>query len=71
MDANQAQQKSKKQSQWVTLDPFSLVRAAESSFYELDQSEREKIEGPIGEVLRRFEQQSRATLGSTVIPTSK
>lgn len=66
MDVNTATQKSQEYQKWAQVDPFTLVQAAESSLFEISSNERSKLEGPISEVIRRFGQQSRAALGSTL-----
>lgn len=57
------QQKSKEKQVWAGMDPVTLVSAAREGLYDLTPEQRQTLEGPIEEVLNRFDQQTRAALG--------
>lgn len=73
MDVQQAQKQSKQRAQWATCDPFTLVAAAKETLYgEIQQNSNggsDQIH-PLEEVLARFEQLTRASLGTQAPVTS-
>lgn len=63
-DVEKFRQKAESHAQWSECDPMTVIAAARTKLYELPESQREQIEGPIVDALSRLESVSRAALGT-------
>lgn len=66
----QIQQEQKERQQWASLDPVTLVVAARNSLYtEIQHGSGNplpvSVAAPLEELITRFEQQTRASLGTS------
>jgi hypothetical protein len=59
---------SQERHEWAAKDPVSLVAAAKEGLRDLSEDERRKVEGPLDEIIGRFEAGCRASFG-TAVPT--
>lgn len=64
---------------WVECDPVTLVTAARQAVYggvlqqtsQPGQQQQQDVIGPLEEVITRFEQQTRASLGASFVESSR
>jgi hypothetical protein len=68
MDISEAKKQQQQTSEWAACDPFTLVSAARSTLYGEVQPQHSSgaTLKPLEEIISRFEQQTRASLGSSV-----
>lgn len=74
MEFREAQKHQEQTQQWAGCDPFTLVSAAKQTLYKevAPQAGGNSSEtlGPLEEIISRFEQQTRASLGTGVSSVS-
>lgn len=69
MNIQEAQAQRQQRQEWAGCDPFTLVSAAKHTLYSSDvqgQQGSSEALAPLEEIISRFEQQTRASLGASV-----
>lgn len=71
MDIRTAQQGAREQQEWAACDPFTLVAAARDSLHGQVKSQVQdpQVTMPLEELISRFDQQTRASLGAGLYTT--